>query len=757
MTNRLVGKILATLIVIGLGGATVYTVTPQKSLNQILTQSHDGDTLIVNGGYYLGPVIIDKSVVLLGMNSPVIDGQNKGSVVKLKAPNIVFEGFKIINSGDRLDEENSGIEVLQKNIVVKNNLLEGVLFGIYLRKANHARITDNLIIGKPLPRPRRGDLIRVWYSDSVFIKNNTLKHGRDVVLWFSNGLKLKYNRISNGRYGIHFMYCDDAEIFGNILTHNSVGAFLMYSRRLRFKKNFVAYNRNGSGFGIGIKDVDDPIISGNMFVDNKIGIYIDNSPREIDSKSTIVDNVFAYNDFGVGLLPSVRRNIFEKNSFIDNEENVQIEGGGILRQIKWLGNYWSDYTGFDLDHDGVGDIPYLSRRLFENLMDKYPMLRAFLYSPVSQAIDFAARVAPVIQPIPKVVDSIPMMRASFPQGVPAPSRSRNFPITIFSMFILSISISLILFSRVGKGYNGRIVYTPKHYSHDTSQPIISVKNLSKRYANFEALKDVSFSVKMGEALALWGPNGAGKTTVLRCILGITPFEGEIIVDGLSVKESSKKIRSMIGFVPQELAFYSDYTVLETLEFYAGIRKADFSRSSELLKLLGLEEKADSEVIKLSGGMKQRLALAIAMLSDPPILLLDEPTANLDMESRESFLSLLLRLKNDGKTLLFTSHRFQDIKTLADRVVVLHNGKIVDLITPQEVSEKMGWITKLLIYTEESHEKDAIALLRQRGYDAKLDGTGIFVRVPSIQKIDPINALLSAGIKVIDFEVEEESG
>lgn len=754
MNLPLATVVFGTLVFIGAGGSTVYTVSPRSSLNTSIKFAEDGDTIIVDSGYYPEHIEITKRIVLIGKQFPVIDGKNRGSVVKLKAPGIIFKGFKIINSGDYLGEENSGIEVLAHNIRVENNSLEDVLFGIYLRRANRSVIRNNVIAGKPLPKARRGDLIRVWYSDSVVIENNVLKQGRDVVIWFSNGLKILRNTISDGRYGIHFMYCDDAEIYENILTHNSVGAFLMYSRRLKFKKNFVAYNRHGSGFGIGVKDVDDPLIGDNLFVDNKIGVFIDNSPREIDSKSTLVNNVFAYNDFGVGLLPSVRRNIFEKNSFIDNEENVQIEGGGTLSQIEWRGNYWSDYSGLDLDNDNVGDIPYLSQRLFENLMDKYPQLRMFLYSPITQAIDFAAKVVPMVQPVPKVVDSTPMMSAIIPSGIPAPPRSENYWTVIFSAIILSISIGLIFYSRSGRTYNTKAQSSTFDTDVKSKDSVARISNLRKKYGDFEALKEIDFTVQQGEALALWGPNGAGKTTILRCMLGLTPFEGEIIIGGLNVRTSSKQVRGLMGFVPQELAFYEDFTVQETLELFSALRKGAPKRTPLLLELMGLEDKIHLKVNQLSGGMKQRLALAIALISDPHILLLDEPTANLDMESRESFLSLLRDLKNNGKTLIFTSHRFQDIRMLADRVIVLKNGKILSVITPYEVSGKMGWKTKLMIYTEESNEKSALNYLKEKGYDARLDGTGIFVTIPSMRKIDPIEDLISAGFKVIDFEIEE---
>jgi ABC-2 type transport system ATP-binding protein len=213
--------------------------------------------------------------------------------------------------------------------------------------------------------------------------------------------------------------------------------------------------------------------------------------------------------------------------------------------------------------------------------------------------------------------------------------------------------------------------------------MIDVRELSKRFGRNTILDRVSFSVARGEAVALWGANGAGKTTAIRCILGLQPHEGEILVDGHSVRREGKGARARIGYLPQELAFQENVPVDETIGFYGRLRRSDGREVARLLEEVGLTDVADRPAGVLSGGMKQRLALAIALLGDPPILVLDEPSANLDAEGREAFLKRLVGLHAKGKTLLFTSHRLDEVEALADRVLVLERGRIrtgrVDLL------------------------------------------------------------------------------
>ncbi|MBI1978193.1 MAG: ABC transporter ATP-binding protein [Candidatus Omnitrophica bacterium] len=216
--------------------------------------------------------------------------------------------------------------------------------------------------------------------------------------------------------------------------------------------------------------------------------------------------------------------------------------------------------------------------------------------------------------------------------------------------------------------------------------ILEVKKLTKRYGKLKALDQVSFEVRAGESIALWGTNGAGKTTLLRSVLGIIPYEGEIEVMGFRVASQGKEVRRRIGYIPQEIRFHGDQTVWETISFYSRLRNVPFSEAEELLSDWGLDGIQHQRVQTLSGGMKQKLGLVIALLSNPPILLMDEPTSNLDVNARYEFHLLLEELKHSGKTFIFCSHRASEVLKFADRIVVLKSGvKLLDG-KPKEVKD-----------------------------------------------------------------------
>jgi nitrous oxidase accessory protein len=429
-------------------------VTPRgsfDSLNEALSQAEDGDVIEVIGGVYPESLVIDKSVSLIGHDWPVIDGGGSGTVIEIVAPDVSIVGFLITGSGHSLQQENSGIAVEAPGAIIEGNRMEDTLFGVYLREADGGVIRNNVITSKDLDVPRRGDPIRIWFSNGVTIENNKINKGRDVVLWYSEDLIVRNNQVSNGRYGLHFMYCDDAIIENNLLTDNSVGTFLMYSRRLQMLNNTISGNRGPSGFGVGLKDMDDAVIVNNLFLDNRIGAHLDNSPRERDSVGRFEGNVFAYNDIGVNLMPSVRNNFFTGNSFVDNEQQVGIAGGsgGRYEQNDWTvdgkGNYWSDYVGYDSNADGLGDIAYKSERLFENLMDRESSLRLFIYSPVEQAIDFAARAVPFVKPQPKLADEAPMMQPVIPIGLPEKVEGDRTAMWIASLGLLLMAAAILAF------------------------------------------------------------------------------------------------------------------------------------------------------------------------------------------------------------------------------------------------------------------------------------------------------------------------
>ena len=283
--------------------------------------------------------------------------------------------------------------------------------------------------------------------------------------------------------------------------------------------------------------------------------------------------------------------------------------------------------------------------------------------------------------------------------------------------------------------------------------MIQVQKLTKRFKKVVALSAVDLEVKKGDVVALWGPNGAGKTTLLRCLLGIIPFDGSIRVLDKDVTKMGKEVRRHIGYVPQEIRLHPDQTVLETVIFYARLRNVSCKRPIELIAEWGLEPSKDQPVRNLSGGMKQKLALIIALLSDPPILFLDEPTSNLDARTRYEFDTAVEKLKSMNKTLMFCSHRFSEVRKIADRVVVLEAGVKKAEGKPESVKEFLSDKTLLRIWVGGVECVRAAECLAQHGMEVKKNGSQIWVRVPSDQKAEPIRLLLEQSIPVVDFEVE----
>lgn len=208
-----------------------------------------------------------------------------------------------------------------------------------------------------------------------------------------------------------------------------------------------------------------------------------------------------------------------------------------------------------------------------------------------------------------------------------------------------------------------------------TNPLLKVTDLSKRYGSVRALDGVSFELEPGTVTAVLGPNGAGKTTTFRCILGVTKFEGRIEIDGVSPKRDGKKARSKVGYLPQTPAFNDDDTCSQALEFLGKLRTGGGINVVELLERVDLGEQADTAIAHLSGGMRQRLALAAALISDPPVLLLDEPTANLDAASRAQVHAQVEQLRDEGRTILISTHLLDSLNDLADRALVLQRGQV----------------------------------------------------------------------------------
>ncbi|HRX03861.1 MAG: nitrous oxide reductase family maturation protein NosD [Anaerolineae bacterium] len=384
-------------------------------LQAALAGAQAGDTIVVPAGNYAGPLVIDTPVTLIGApgERPVIDAGGQGRVITINAPDVTIRGFDIRGSGASLDREDSGITSLAARTTVEDNHLEDVLFGIYLQNAPDSIVRGNTVVGKPLEMGVRGDGLRLWYSAGSLVEGNRVHDSRDMIVWYSPDSVIRGNTVERSRYGLHFMVNENVLIEENILRDNSVGIYLMYGDGYTVRNNLLFNNRGQSGYGLGIKDVDNAVVEGNYFVANRVGIYNDHSPLAPGATTRTEDNLFAYNDIALWMLPLVEHNTIAGNVFQENGEQVALAGEGVLHNNSWSeagrGNYWSDYAGYDANGDAVGDVPYVAQSLYEDLLAKNPELRLFQLSPATDAIDLAARAFPLFQPRPKMADEHPLM------------------------------------------------------------------------------------------------------------------------------------------------------------------------------------------------------------------------------------------------------------------------------------------------------------------------------------------------------------
>ena len=282
--------------------------------------------------------------------------------------------------------------------------------------------------------------------------------------------------------------------------------------------------------------------------------------------------------------------------------------------------------------------------------------------------------------------------------------------------------------------------------------MIRLTNLVKRFGRTAAVDGVSLEIPAGDAVALWGVNGAGKTTIIRCVLGLLRYSGRVEVGGFDAHRRGKRARKLIGYVPQELGFYDDLGVAEAVRFFARLKGVAVARVQDVLGGVGLAGHERKRIRELSGGMKQRLALAIALLGDPPVLILDEVTASLDACGRDEFVSLLCRLSTNGRTLLFASHRVEEVTTLARRVVMLERGRVTDEVPADDFVPRLGLGIELHLHMKPAFREPAMVLLRTGGFSPRLNGIGLLVPVPPEQKAAPFRLLADARIAVDDFEI-----
>jgi ABC-2 type transport system ATP-binding protein len=287
-----------------------------------------------------------------------------------------------------------------------------------------------------------------------------------------------------------------------------------------------------------------------------------------------------------------------------------------------------------------------------------------------------------------------------------------------------------------------------------AEHVIEVEKLTKRYGDLLAVNDISFAVRKGEVFALLGPNGAGKTTTVEIIDTIrTPTSGKVSLLGLDVTKKKHNIVPRIGVLPQGFSSFDKITVRETLQFYARLFRRRNTDVDALIELVNLKEKTKEHYKNLSGGLRQRLGIAIALVNDPEVVFLDEPTTGLDPHARHEVWDVLLGLKKKGTTVFLTTHYMEEAELLADTVAIISKGKIIAMGSPGELIESNA---NYLVLTLQFADEKAFEIVRKMGFEPVHDShNNIKVRVEhadDVQKM--LNAIKDAGTSLHSLDVRK---
>ena len=377
----------------------------------LINAAEPKSTLVPPPGIYAGPVTLDFPLTIDGQGQVTIDAGGKGSVIYLDTDGAVIRNMHLTNSGNSHNDIDAAIQVRGKFNVIKDNVIDNTLFGIDLQQADSNIIRRNRISSKPVDLGVRGDSVRLWYSFNNKIEDNIIRDSRDMVVWYSADNTIARNDSRGGRYSLHFMYSRFNEVDSNHYENNSVGIFLMYSDGVRVHNNYIAYANGPTGMGIGFKETSDVEISSNQILYCATGLYIDVSPYDPEKTNRIHDNVIAFTNVAINFLNDWTGNIFERNSFKGNQTQISVAGGKTANRNVWKDNYWDDYEGFDLNHDGIGDKPYELYGYADRIWMDVPAARFFQGTPVMAVLDFLERLAPFSTPDMLVRDDSPLMSA----------------------------------------------------------------------------------------------------------------------------------------------------------------------------------------------------------------------------------------------------------------------------------------------------------------------------------------------------------
>jgi nitrous oxidase accessory protein len=377
-----------------------------KSIQTAVDSSKSGDSIFIKSGLYKESNIIvyKKSLYITGEEGTIIDTQNEGYGFSVEATDIIIKNLTIKNIKVSYTKEYAAILLFKSyDFIIENISVENAFFGFLIQKSKDGLVHNNAISGEGKAEADSGNAIHLWHCENVNITNNDVRRMRDgIYLEFGSSAYIAHNySTENMRYGLHFMFSNNNTYENNIFEANGAGVAVMFSKKIKMYSNIFKKNWGTASYGILLKEINDAELKHNIFEDNTIGINADGTNR-----ITYTENTFKNNGYAIKVHGACYDNIYSRNNFLYNSFDLSYSGN--LNSNKFENNFWSNYTGYDLDKNGIGDIPYRPVKLFSYLVNRTPESIVLLRSLFIDIIDFSEKVSPVFTP-ENLIDNQPLM------------------------------------------------------------------------------------------------------------------------------------------------------------------------------------------------------------------------------------------------------------------------------------------------------------------------------------------------------------
>ncbi len=378
-----------------------------RKISDAILKASAHDTVLVDYGIYKeGNISVSKPLVLIGINYPVLDGQKKFEVISVRADHVVIKGFRVQHSGFGTLEDPGAIKLYDaEHVEIANNILEDNFFGIYVQYGKNCRIINNRIKAYGTEEQQIGNGIHCWKSDSLQIISNTVSGHRDGIYFefVTNSIIWRNYSADNIRYGLHFMFSNNDAYITNVFRGNGAGVAVMFTKGVTMINNVFDKNWGDASYGLLLKEISDSYIHGNRFISNTSAVYMEGTNRIHFEANTIESN-----GWGLKMQASCMDNVITGNNFSGNTFDVSTNGTLVLN--KFSKNYWDKYEGYDLNSDGIGDVPYHPLSLFSVIVENNPSAMLLFRSFMVSMLDRSEKVMPSLTP-DNFRDDTPLMHS----------------------------------------------------------------------------------------------------------------------------------------------------------------------------------------------------------------------------------------------------------------------------------------------------------------------------------------------------------